>query len=64
MRASFRREQNPRRFERLLAVAITENEVADLKAEPHLFGGSPDNICCSDLCLHTFVMTWHGAIET
>ena len=55
------------RRERLLAVAITENEVADLKAEPHLFGGkirALDNICCSDLCLHYFVMTAPGVIET
>jgi len=44
-------------YQRWLAVALTENEAADLKAEPHLFGSSADNIFCffhqKDVCLHT-----------
>ena len=42
--------------QRWLAVALTENKVAELKAEPHLFGRSTDKYCCSEprgLCLHT-----------
>ena len=47
-------------FERWLAVAITDNTAAELKAEPHLFGSSADSIdpigCCvyrRGVCLHT-----------
>jgi len=44
-------------YQRWHAVALTENEAADLKAEPHLFGSSADNIFCffhqKDVCLHT-----------
>ena len=43
---------------RWLAVALTDDKVVELKAEPHLFGSEADKYCCLEqrgLCLHTLI---------
>ena len=43
---------------RWLAVALTDDKVVELRAEPHLFGSYADKYCCLEqrgLCLHTLI---------